>query len=95
MITHKMVNLFGDEVIVQISEARIKPTPRKGYASTPGTGPEGEMCKTCNHARKCNQGGAKQFYKCELMQAHWTGGYGSDILAKSPACSKWEKKINA
>lgn len=92
MKTIEMVNLFGDPVILKISEARVNPTVRKGYASQPGTGPEGEKCKTCQHDFKSNQGGAKQFHKCKLRKEHWTGGYGSDILANSPACSMWERK---
>lgn len=93
MISKKMTNLFGDEIVVTVSEAKRKPTIRKGYAATPGTGPDGETCKSCDHARKCNNDGAKQFYKCILMKRLWTGGYGSDILIKSPACRLWVKEV--
>jgi hypothetical protein len=88
-------DLLGDEIkgpayTTPQPEPRRKPTVRKGYAGIPGRGPEGETCKSCNHSRLCNVGGAKQFYKCVLMKAHWTGGYGSDILARSPACQHWQ-----
>lgn len=92
MRTIEAVNLFGETITLKISEAKRTPTQRKGYAAQPGTGPDGETCKTCAHARKCNEGGAKQFYKCVLMERHWTGGYGTDILIKSPACMRWEAK---
>jgi hypothetical protein len=33
---------------------------------------------------------AKTYLKCELMKAYWTGGAGSDIKARAPACRRWE-----
>ena len=27
---------------------------------------------------------------CGLMRKYWTNGPGTDILARSPACKKWE-----
>lgn len=61
-----------------------------GYAAIPGTGPEGETCRSCKHiVRRRN---ANVYRKCGLMRAHWTGGGKTDILAKSPACSRWEGK---
>lgn len=62
---------------------------RGGYAAPPGSGPAGETCKTCAH-RYQRMGGAKSFTKCRLVKA--TNGKGSDILQKSPACSRWEAK---
>jgi hypothetical protein len=61
----------------------------KGYAAPPGTGPAGETCKTCQHL-VYNQM-AKSYPKCDLNRARWTGGRGSDILVKAPACRLWEK----
>ena len=84
------VNLFGDPVVIEVSQAR-RPEIPKGYAAIPGTGPEGEKCRTCRHAVK-RSGNARDYWKCSLMKARWTGGYGSDIRLKSPACSKWERK---
>lgn len=69
-----------------------KPTVKKGYAAQPGTGPEGETCKTCQHKVTCGNYGGKHYIKCQLREATWTNGEGTDILARSPACSKWEKK---
>ncbi len=60
-----------------------------GYAAKPGTGPEGETCKTCQHCS--NQGTYnRSFYKCNLMKAGWTHSVKTDIKLKSPACAKWE-----
>lgn len=59
-----------------------------GYAAVPGTGPAGETCSTCRHIYRKRM--AKTYIKCALMQVRWTGGAGTDIKAKAPACSKWE-----
>ncbi len=69
-----------------------KPTVKRGYAAEPGTGPEGETCKTCQHKVTCGNYGGKHYIKCKLREATWTNGEGTDILARSPACSKWEAK---
>lgn len=61
----------------------------KGYAWPPGTGPEGETCKSCKHYVR-SEYHRKVWLKCGLMRAVWTHGPGSDIRAKSPACKKWE-----
>lgn len=59
------------------------------HAAPPGTGPEGETCKSCLHIYRNRL--SKVYLKCDLMRAHWTGGGGTDIRAKDPACSKWER----
>ena len=66
-----------------------KKTVKKGYAAPPGTGPEGETCKSCKFKTK-KLGVAGHFLKCDLMRSAWTGGTGTDIKAKSPACREWE-----
>ena len=58
----------------------------KGYAGRPGTGPAGKRCKDCDNYVRC-PGGARSYPKCSLTQPNWTRGRGSDILARSPACS--------
>lgn len=91
-----MIDLLGDDIKpAPVSNAKHKPTVRKGYAAIPGTGPQGETCKTCENARRCNEGGAKQFYKCILIKHAWTGGYGTDILLKSQACRYWQGAPNS
>ena len=69
-----------------------KGTQPKGYAKPPGSGPAGETCKTCQHICRVETGARKKFRKCALMEAHWTRGPGSDILASAPACSLWQKR---
>lgn len=85
-----MRDMFGNEVTVaearKLLKGRAKPTKR-GYAAPPGTGPVGETCKTCRHLFRNRQ--SKTYLKCNLMRAHWTGGFGTDILAKAPACREW------
>lgn len=88
-----MRDMFGNEVTVTEARAMLakkgrKPTPKRGYADKPGTGPEGETCKTCRHIYRNQM--AKTYLKCGLMRAVWTGGAATDIKASWPACSKWE-----
>lgn len=67
------------------------PAKLKGlHASIPGTGPAGETCGTC--ANLIHKRMAKTYIKCGLTRAMWTGGAGTDVRAKDPACSKWERR---
>lgn len=61
---------------------------KTGHAWTPGTGPEGETCKTCKHLYRKRE--SKVYMKCLLVRERWTGGFKTDIRAKDPACKKWE-----
>lgn len=69
--------------------AFAKSKMRGMYAAEPGTGPNGETCKSCKNIvrRKWD----KVYLKCGLTKANWTKGPGTDIKAGSPACSKWER----
>jgi hypothetical protein len=58
------------------------------YAAAPGTGPDGETCGSCAHIAHVRF--ANVYRKCGLMRVKWTGGGGTDIKARSAACSKWE-----
>lgn len=80
------IDLFGAPDLPP-SKAKRKPTPRRGYAAPPGTGPAGETCGSCAH--HATRRFAKVYHKCALMVARWTGGAGSDVLLKSPACKRW------
>ena len=64
-----------------------KGTRPGGYAAPPGSGPEGQTCSTCAHYAVVKRSGT--YRKCGLLRAVWTHGPGTDILARSPACSKW------
>jgi hypothetical protein len=93
MIRIEMIDLFGERIVQEISESKSsrKPTQPKGFAWTPGTGPVGETCKTCEHAVGAGQT-ARTYYKCALMRHHWTAGPGTDIRLRSPACKYWGKE---
>lgn len=59
-----------------------------GYVCPPGTGPAGHTCGDCRHLYRNRL--AKTYLKCYLARRKWTGGRATDVLAGSPACSKWE-----
>lgn len=62
----------------------------RGYYNPPGTGPQGETCKTCAHA--VPSGGHRTYWKCELVRLKWTGSIRTDIRLRSPACKGWEPR---
>lgn len=93
-------NLFGelitqaeaegvDSTFVAPSGKRIKTRPN-GYPARPGTGPEGETCRSCAHYARVNTG-CNIYRKCGVIMHRWTAGPGTDIKASSLACSFWEK----
>lgn len=68
-----------------------RPVRSKGlYAALPGSGPAGETCGSC--ANLCRKRMGNTYLKCGLARAWWTGGPGTDVKARSAACSKWEAK---
>jgi hypothetical protein len=101
-----MPDLFGDPVLTAcdgpLTEEEILENKRaqrrrlsipRGHAAPPGTGPEGEKCKTCEHMVRHRY--ARTYFKCKLNEAKWTRGPKTDIKANSPACEKWEKENEA
>ena len=85
-------DLFGAETIV-LETTKVKGkhyVQPMGYIAQPGTGPARETCRSCQHYYLKRMGNT--YPKCNLNRVHWTGGRRSDILARSPACSKWEHK---
>jgi hypothetical protein len=67
------------------------PIARRGHASMPGSGPQGETCRTCEHGHKRNTGyGFVEF--CALTQAMATKRGQSAIALRDPACAKWTAK---
>jgi hypothetical protein len=90
-----LVELAGGPMLTRDQRKKLNPrksTRANGYAKRPGSGPQGETCKSCAHIRRIRSGSGKGFRKCGRMEAHWTRGPGSDILASAPACSLWEAK---
>lgn len=85
-----MPDLFGNDT----PPPKKRKSRARGYAWPPGSGPEGETCKTCKHCvRRAFTAGT--YHKCLLMRASWTGGKSSDILVRSPACRMWEREEDA
>lgn len=64
---------------------------QNGYAALPGSGPAGETCGSC--ANMVRKELSRSYLKCALMSAHWTGGAGSDVRSKSPACRRWDAPL--
>lgn len=89
-------DLFGEEIkprelpVQHGAVKKRKPTKANGYAGIPGIGPEGKTCRDCDHIRRIRIG--KTYIKCGLMQHAWTHGPGTDIKARTPACSKFEAR---
>lgn len=75
-------------LVAQCPSARL--VSKTGYAAKPGTGPEGETCKTCQHCKRHDY--ANTFYKCLLMEPYWSHSITTDIKLRSPACEKWERR---
>lgn len=82
------VDLFGQPVVVEKDRKTTKPN---GYAARPGSGPAGMTCLDCAHYCRVHRGNGV-FRKCLKMEAKWTRGAGSDILARSPACRWFEQE---
>ena len=61
---------------------------RRGYAYSPGSGPAGETCGTCQHIQRY-----RKWAKCAvyLKMKKRTNSRGTDILVRAPACKYWEK----
>ena len=87
-----LVELAGGPMLTLAQrKALLWKKPKKhGYAAPPGTGPSGETCGSCAHLFRNRM--AKTYLKCSLMRAHWTGGLGTDVRARSPACRNWKAK---
>lgn len=77
---------IGGETVVVKTRGKHYVEPR-GYAMPPGTGPQGETCAGCEHYERMGRS-KKRWAKCAIRTGK-THGRGTDILAGSPACSKW------
>ena len=89
MTTRTFTDLFGVEQTVYT----FSKNDPKGYAGTPGSGPKGETCKTCEHRVKL-RANSKRFYKCGKNKAHWSRSITTDIVLKMPACLHWEQSLS-
>lgn len=89
------VPVFGDERWIATAKAlrhgrgRAGRRPGQPWADIRGAGPEDKKCKTCRFLT-CKGGTVKTFYKCG--KAPITGGPGTDIRLKDPACMLYEEE---
>lgn len=83
-----MKDLFGNDLDAPAVKGPKRYPWNRAYAAEPGTGPKGESCRSCRFYTLVHY--SKAYRKCGLRITSWTHGPGSDILASSPACSKWE-----
>lgn len=65
---------------------------KRGHAGYPGRGPKGETCGSCVSYTHNDGRTAKSYRKCELNRKNWTGGPGSDVRMRDPACEFWKAK---
>lgn len=81
---HQMsdTDLLGDKPTPARGKHYIVP---RGYVTSPGSGPKGHTCGDCKHIRRF-----RRFRKCGLAMSAWSSTARTDILARSPACAKWE-----
>lgn len=78
--------------LMQLPDSVKRPIKTRGHAMPPGSGPDGETCGTCASLIR-KKGTERQYLKCFLTASKWTGGSGSDVRGKDPACSKWTRKF--
>ena len=87
-----MEDLFGEEVKFPLPSPKDSPLKgrklKTGYAAPPGTGLQGETCRSCN-LKVRHSSGNKGWYKCSLVKID--GHKATDIKLRSPACSYWEE----
>lgn len=83
-------DLFADLPESAVPDRPVRVKLKGLYAALPGSGPAGETCGSCASLYRKRMGGT--YLKCGLTRALWTGGGGSDVKSRSPACSKWEAK---
>lgn len=87
-----MTDLFAWTAGAPPGDQRKRKTPApKGHAATPGLGPKGETCGSCGHLARNRRSAARTYLKCFLARESWTGGGATDVRARDPACSLWEK----
>ena len=81
----------GSQMSLMALPEHVLKRPRvRGHAAMPGSGPAGQTCGTCGSLSRRGTG-AKTYIKCGLTQSKWTGGAGSNVRVKDPACVKWSK----
>lgn len=80
-----MAQIMNNDLFTGVSKA-VALSYSKGYAGSPGRGPEGKRCKDCKNFVRLEY--AKTYFKCGLT--NYTGGKATDIKATSPSCQYFE-----
>jgi hypothetical protein len=76
--------------LMVLPASAIPPVPRRGHAGTPGKGPAGETCGSCNNFVKWHEHDPyARPRKCLLTRPKWTRSAGTDVRASDPACERW------
>ena len=83
-----MMDLFENLPEHAAPEKPVRISKKGLYAALPGTGPKGETCGSCDNLASKRM--SRTYHKCFLTRALWTGGGGTDVRVRSPACSKWK-----
>lgn len=89
-----MKDLFGNEVLEPIDKLKGNTDKHKyrkarGWAAQPGSGPEGETCKSCKNSYIHHRQNGKNWWKCALLKP--THGAATDLRLKWTACNRWEQ----
>lgn len=92
MAAARQFGLFSGKAEAPSTYGRARhSSPRaNGYAAMPGTGPQGESCGTCAHCRMRTIRSGRHYYKCALMLERWSSCRSTDVVLRSPACSRWQ-----
>jgi ribosomal protein L37AE/L43A len=78
---------MADKPLMVLPPSALLASRRKGHAGVPGRGPKDETCGSCASLHRNRM--ASIYLKCELSRHRWTGGAGTDVKAKDPACEFW------
>lgn len=65
------------------SKTELRFAPKRGYAQPPGTGPIGETCRSCRHARWASD--ERTVWSCDLVR-EWTP---LPIDLTTASCGRW------
>jgi hypothetical protein len=80
------------DVLAWVGSVKVRHPVDRAHPYPPGSGPRGQSCGTCAKlsSRKFNK---KTYFKCHVLMRFWTGGKGTDVRKKDPACLSWEPRI--
>lgn len=92
MASDTLLSLMLDRALTPTERQQLfrkHPKPKGMHAAPAGSGPARETCGSCAHLVRKRMA-TKTYLKCGLCRSSWTGGAGTDVKARDPACSKWQ-----